>query len=64
MDDDGWAIRRPEWQIKCVRSVGRPQCHWRDDIVGQKGAIWTRTEKDRGLLSAVEGHGLESNKIQ
>ena len=39
-----WTIRSTEWQIKGVRSVGRPKC-WRNDIVGQQGAVWTRTAK-------------------
>ena len=25
----------------------RPKRRWRDDIVGQQGAVWTRTAKDR-----------------
>ena len=47
INDNGWAIRSAEWQIKGVRSVGRPKRHWRDDIVGQQGAVWTRIAKDR-----------------
>ena len=65
--DNRRTIRSTEWQIKGVRSVGRPKRHWRDDIVGQQGAVWTRAAKDReswrtpggGLLPAVEGHSLE-----
>ena len=33
--------------MKGVRSVGRPRRRRRDDIVGQQGAVWTRTAKDR-----------------
>ena len=47
MKDNRWTIRSTEWQIKGVRSVGRPRHRWRDDIVGQQGAVWTRTAKDR-----------------
>ena len=35
------------WQIKGVRSVGKPKRRWRDDIVRQQGAVWTRVAKDR-----------------
>ena len=64
-------MRITEWQTKGVRSAGRPKCRWRDDIVGQQGAVWTRIAKDReswralaegsggGLLPAVDGHSLE-----
>ena len=38
MKDNRWTIRSTEWQIKGVRSVGRPKHHWRDDIVEQQGA--------------------------
>ena len=71
MKDNGWTIRSTEWQIKGVRSVGRPKRRWRDDIVGQQGAVWTRTAKERkledsgeGLLPAEEGHSLEWNRIE
>ena len=47
MKDNRWTIRSTEWQIEGVRSVGRPTRRWRDDIVGQQGAVWTRTAKDR-----------------
>ena len=47
MKDNRWTIRSTEWQIEGVRSVGRPKRCWRDDIVGQQGAVWTRTAKDR-----------------
>ena len=46
MKDNRWTIRSTEWQTKGVRSVGRPKC-WRDDIVGQQGAVWTRIAKNR-----------------
>ena len=48
MEDNRWTIRSTEWQIKDESSVGRPERRWRDDIVGQHGAVWTRTAKDRG----------------
>ena len=36
------------------------QCHWRDDIVGQQGAIWTRTAKDReSWRTLAEGYFLQ-----
>ena len=44
---------------KGVRSAGRPKRHWREDIVGQQGAVWTRiarTEKDGSL---AEGYFLQ-----
>ena len=37
MKDNRWTIRNTEWQIKDVSSVGRPKCHWKDDIMGQQG---------------------------
>ena len=62
MNDNRWTIRSTEWQTEDVRSVGRQKRRWRDDIVGQQGAVWTRIAKDRerwktggGLLPAVEG---------
>ena len=39
-----------DWQIKGVRSVGRPKRRWRDDTVGQQGTVWKRTAKDRESL--------------
>ena len=66
MKDYRWTIRGIEWQIKGVRSVGRPKRRWTDDFVGQQGVVWTRIAKDRerwrtggGLLPAVEGHSIE-----
>ena len=47
MKDNRWTIRSTEWQTEGVRSVRRPKRRWRDDIVGQQGAVWTRTAKDR-----------------
>ena len=47
MKDNRATIRSTHWQIKSVRSVGRPKRRWRDDIVGQQGAVWTRIAKDR-----------------
>ena len=45
--DNRWTIRIAEWQRKGVRSVGRPKRRWRDDIVEQQGAVWTRIAMDR-----------------
>ena len=43
--------------MKGVRSVRRPTRHWRDDIVGQRGAAWTRGAKDReSLRTLAEGY--------
>ena len=62
-----WTITVTEWQVmEGVRSVGRPKCYLRDDIMGQLGVTWTKEAKDReswgtggGLLPVMEGHGLE-----
>ena len=53
MKDNRWTIRNTEWQIKGVGSVGRHKRRWRDDIVGQQGAVWTRTAKDRERLRTL-----------
>ena len=45
MKDNRWTIRSTEWQIEGVKSAGRPKCRWRDDIVGQQGAVWTKIAK-------------------
>ena len=47
MKDRRWTIGSTKWQIKGVRSAGRPKRRWRDAIVGQQGAVWTRIAKDR-----------------
>ena len=47
MKDNRWTIRNTESQAEGVRSVGRPKRRWRDDIVRQQGAVWTRIAKDR-----------------
>ena len=47
MKDNRWTSRSTEWQTEGVRSARRPKRRWRDDIVGQQGAVWTRTAKDR-----------------
>ena len=47
MKDNRWTIRSTEWQTKGVKSVGRPKHCWRDDIVGQEVAVWTRIGKDK-----------------
>ena len=60
MKDNRWTIRSTEWQIKGVRSVGSPKRRWRDDIVGQQGAVWTRTAKDRERWRTLaEGYFLQ-----
>ena len=60
MRDSRWTIRSTEWQIKDVRSVRRPKRRWRDDIVGQKGAVWTRIAKDRERWrTRAEGYFLQ-----
>ena len=46
MKDNRWTIKSTEGHTEGVRSVGRPKCGWRDDIVGQQGAVWTRIAKD------------------
>ena len=55
MKDNIRTSRSTEWQIKGVRSVGRPKCRWRDDIVGQQGAVWTRIAKDREIVCLSVG---------
>ena len=59
-----------ERQIKGVGLVGRPKLWW-GNSVGWQGMAWTRTAKDReswrtgrGLLPAVEGHGLQWNRTE
>ena len=60
MKDNRWTIRSTEWQTEGVRSVGRPTHRWRDDIVGQQGAVWTRTAKDReSWKTLAEGYFLQ-----
>ena len=60
MKDNRWTIRSTEWQIKGVRSVGRPKHGWRDDIVGQQGAVWARKAKDsERWRTLVEGCFLQ-----
>ena len=55
-----WTIRSTEWQIKGVRSVGRPKRRWRDGIVEQQGAVWTRIAKDRERWRTLaEGYFLQ-----
>ena len=56
----GDGLRNTEWQIKGVRSAGRPKRRWRDDSVGQQGAVWTRIAKDRERWrTLVEGVFLQ-----
>ena len=56
MNDNRWTIESTEWPIKGVRSFGRPRRSWRDDTVGQQGAVWTKTAKFRkSLRTLAEG---------
>ena len=71
MKDNKWTTRSAEWQTKGERSVGRPKRRWRDDIVGQQGAVWTRIATNReswrtggGLFPPVQGHSLEWNRLE
>ena len=49
-----------KWQIKSVKPVGRPKRRQRDGIVGQQGAVWTRTAKDReSWRTLAEGYILQ-----
>ena len=50
MTDNRRTIRSTEWQTEGVRSVSRPKRRWRDDIVVQQGAVWTRIAKGRERL--------------
>ena len=60
MKDKRWTIRSTEWQIQGVRSAGRPKRRWRDDIVGQHGAVWMRIAKDRERWKTpAEGNSLQ-----
>ena len=60
LNDNRWTIRSAEWQTEGVRSVGRPKRRWRNGIVGQQGAVWTRTAKDRvNLRTLAEGYFLQ-----
>ena len=46
INDNRQPVRSTEWQIKYVRSVGRPKRRWRGDTVGQQGTTLTKTAKD------------------
>ena len=60
MKDNRYTIRRTEWQIKGLRSVGRPKRRWRDGIVGQQGAALTRRTKGREYWrTLVEGYFMQ-----
>ena len=59
MKDSRWTIRSKEWQIKGVRSAGRPKRCWRDDIVGPRGEVWARIAKDRESWTLAEGYFLQ-----
>ena len=52
MKENRGTIRRTEWKINGMRSVGRPKHRWRCDIVGQQGVVCQgqqRTGKVKGL---------------
>ena len=51
MNDNGWTVKSTEWQIKGVKSVGRPNHRWRDDFVGQQGKTWTKDRESWGNLA-------------
>ena len=55
LKDNRWTTRNTKWQIKGARSVGRPKRRWRDDIVGQQRAVWTRIVKDRESWRTLAG---------
>ena len=60
MKGNRWTIRSTAWQIKGVRSVGRPKRRRRHDIAGQQTAVWTRTAKDRERWRTLaEGYFLQ-----
>ena len=68
-----WGKRERERERGCFglskfkRVNARPNCRWKDDIVGQQGALWTHKKSWRtggGLLPAVEGHSLEQNRTK
>ena len=60
MKDNRWTIGSKEGQIKGLSTVGRPKRRWRDDIVGQQEAVWTRIVKDReSWRTQVESHFLQ-----
>ena len=58
ISNDG--LLEAQWQIKGVRSIGRPKRRWRDDNVGPEGAIWSRTAMDRERWRTLaEGYFLQ-----
>ena len=60
MKDNRCTIRSTQWQAEGVRSVRRPKRRWRDDIVGQQVAVWTRIAKDRERWKTLaEGYFLQ-----
>ena len=60
MKDNRWTIRSTEWQTEGVRPVGRPNRRWKDGIVGQQEAVWTRIAKDRERWKTLaEGYFLQ-----
>ena len=60
MKDNRLTIRSTEWQTEGVRSAERPTRRWRDDIVGQQGAVWMRIAKDRKRWKTLaEGYFLQ-----
>ena len=60
MKDNRWTTRSTEWQIKGVRSAERSKRLWRDDIVGQQGAVWMRIAKNKDRWKTLaEGYFLQ-----
>ena len=60
MKDNRWTIRSTEWKTEGVRSAGRSKRRWRDDIVGQQGAVWMRIAEDRERWKTLaEGYFLQ-----
>ena len=45
MKNNRWTIRSTEWQIKGVRSVGKPKRRWVDDVVGATGSSVDKDSK-------------------
>ena len=53
-----------EWQVKVVRSAGRPKRRWRSGIVGQQETVRTRTAKDvESWKTLAEGYFLQLEDI-
>ena len=61
MTDNRWTQRVTDWRPRIgKRSRGRQTRRWRDDIVQQKGMVWSRAAKDREKWRAdSEGYILQ-----